>query len=303
MANPPSLLARGIPPPICPRPPCSGVFCKSLGGILEGDADALSSCGENGKCTADEVPAEAELKGFGEAFGCAAAGTRLNGELVICGVKEFGTPAVDDGIVGSVNVVCNLAVGGVRVNVGIADEVGVSLGPIRGGVTGRWLVKTVGAATDGAIGGTNNGLGGKTLGNDSAATGTAGGPASLFVSIPTRGIAKGVVTGGLVSANCTGFTSGCEELQGGAGVAAASDKGVIRLPSSDFFSGVTIFLSFNFAMASASRSCFSHFENDRYAAFGLPVRSLAIAEATRRPGELGDCWKGLIRRPTFVEID
>jgi hypothetical protein len=187
------------------------------------------------------------------------------------------------------------------VNVGIVDEVEVSLGPIRGGVTGCWLGKTVGAATDGAIGGTNKGLGGKTLGDDSVAMGTAGGPASLFVSIPTRGTAKGVVTRGLVSADCTGFSSGCEELQGGAGVAAASD--VVRLHSSDFFSGVANFLSFNFAMASASRSCFSHFENDRYAAFGLPVRSIAIAEATRRPGEFGDCWKGLIRKPTFVEMD
>jgi hypothetical protein len=134
---------------------------------------------------------------------------------------------------------------------------------------------------------------------------TAGlrGTSDLLVSEAAGGAPKEKVCAGLVSATCEGFSWGFGRLNGVAGVAIVGN-GVAEDDSFGFFSGVTAFLcTLSFAIASASRSCFSHFENDRYAPFGLDVESLAIAEATRRPDPASDCWKGLMRRPRLVAMD
>jgi hypothetical protein len=60
-----------------------------------------------------------------------------------------------------------------------------------------------------------------------------------------------------------------------------------------------LFLSRSLAMASASKSCFSHFENVRCVFLGLP-KSPMNDEVTRLPGPASDCRKGLAWRPTVA---
>ncbi|EGO28119.1 hypothetical protein SERLADRAFT_462642, partial [Serpula lacrymans var. lacrymans S7.9] len=140
---------------------------------------------------------------------------------------------------------------------------------------------------------------------------------------------KGVEAAALFSETCAGLSAGFVKLilltgvgagavNKGVGTAAlAPNSGAVTLVGSSpaFFWGPDSFfcsctLARIFAIASASRSCFSHFENRDERRVGLsptPPKSAGVGrlydEATRRPGTFCDCWKGLMRIPTLVAID